>query len=229
MELIKLIGLVVLVVGFALKLNSILVIFAAMIATALASGMGVVTFLVTLGKSFVSNRAMMIFVVIMFVTGTLERNGLKQSAAKLIGKVKNASPGKVIVSYGVFRALFAAFNASFGGVAGFIRPIIMPMAEGAIKAEHGEVDPQYLDEVKGMSSGMENVIWFFFQVLFVGGAGGLLVQGTLKELGYNVELIELAKVTIPTAIIALVVACVYYYVKDKSLAKKYGNVDKKEA
>lgn len=229
MDLIKLVGLAVLIVGFALKLNSILVIFVAMIATALASGMGVETFLVTLGKSFVTNRAMMIFVIIMFVTGTLERNGLKQSAAKLIGKVKNASPGKVIVSYGIFRSIFAAFNASFGGVAGFIRPIIMPMAEGAIKAEHGEVHPKYLDEVKGMSAAMENIIWFFFQVLFVGGGGGLLVQGTLKDLGYNVELIELAKVTIPTAIISLIVACVYFYIKDRQLAKKYGKLAKKEA
>lgn len=221
MELVKLIGLLVLVVGFALKLNSILVIFAAMVATAFAGGMSIEAFFVTLGKSFINNRAMMIFVVIMFVTGTLERNGLKESAAKLIGKVKNASPGKVIVSYGVFRAVFAAFNASFGGVAGFIRPIIMPMAEGAIKAKHGSIDENYLEEVKGMSSGMENVIWFFFQVLFVGGSGALLVQGTLKELGYNVELIELAKVQIPIAIIALLVACLYYYLKDRRLAKKY--------
>lgn len=221
MELVKLIGLLVLVVGFALKLNSILVIFAAMVATAIAGGMGLEAFFVTLGKSFINNRAMMIFVVIMFVTGTLERNGLKESAAKLIGKVKNASPGKVIVSYGVFRAVFAAFNASFGGVAGFIRPIIMPMAEGAIKAKNGSINEEYLEEVKGMSSGMENVIWFFFQVLFVGGSGALLVQGTLKELGYNVELIELAKVQIPIAIIALLVACLYYYLKDRRLAKKY--------
>lgn len=221
MELVRLVGLLVLVIGFSLKLNSILVIFAAMVATAIAGGMAPETFFVTLGKSFVNNRAMMIFVVIMFVTGTLERNGLKQSAAKLIGRIKNASPGKVIVSYGVFRAIFAAFNASFGGVAGFIRPIIMPMAEGAIKAKHGTVNEEYLEEVKGMSSGMENIIWFFFQVLFVGGAGGLLVQGTLKELGYNVELIDLAKVEIPIALIALIVSCLYYYIKDMRLARKY--------
>lgn len=66
-------------------------------------------------------------------------------------------------------------------------------------------------------------------MLFVGGGGGLLVQGTLKDLGYNVELIELAKVTIPTAIISLIVACVYFYIKDRQLAKKYGKLAKKEA
>lgn len=221
MEYLKLIGLLILVIGFALKLNSILVIFLAMIATAAVGNLGVEGFLTTLGQSFIANRAMMIFVIIMFVTGTLERNGLKESAAKLIGKVKNASPGKVIASYGVFRAIFAAFNASFGGVAGFVRPIILPMAEGAVRTKHGTIDERYLDEIKGMSAGMENVTWFFFQVLFVGGSGAILVQSTLAGLGYEVELIDLAKVEIPVALIALVITCVYYLFRDKKLAKKY--------
>lgn len=30
--------------------------------------------------------------------------------------------------------VFAAFNVSFGGVAGFVRPVIMPMTIGAIEA-----------------------------------------------------------------------------------------------
>ena len=33
--------------------------------------------------------------------------------------------------YGVFRLVFAAFNVSFGGVAGFVRPIVLPMATTA--------------------------------------------------------------------------------------------------
>ena len=53
------------------------------------------------------------------------------AAAQLIGKVKNATPGMVIALYGVMRLVSAAFNVSFGGVAGFVRPVIMPMAVGA--------------------------------------------------------------------------------------------------
>ena len=56
------------------------------------------------------------------------------AAAQLIGKVKNATPGMVIALYGVMRLVSAAFNVSFGGVAGFVRPVIMPMAVGAIEA-----------------------------------------------------------------------------------------------
>ena len=39
-------------------------------------------------------------------------------------RFKNATAGMVIGIYGVFRLFFAAFNISFGGAAGFIRPIV---------------------------------------------------------------------------------------------------------
>lgn len=219
--MIKLIGILILIVGFALKWNSILIIFTAMIATALAGGMSPAAFLETLGSSFVANRSMMIFVIIMFVTGTLERNGLRESAAMLIGGLKGATAGLVIAAYGIMRLIFAAFNASFGGVAGFVRPVVLPMAEGAVVAKHGEIKEKHLDEIKGMSSGMENITWFFGQVLFVGGAGGLLVQGTLRDLGYEVSLVDLAKVQIPVALWATLIACIYYVLKNRKLEKLY--------
>ncbi len=72
-----------------------------------------------------------------------------------------------------------------------------------------------------MAAGMENVTWFFGQVLFVGGSGGLLVQSTLENLGYQVELIDIAATEVPVAIIATLVAIVYYQVIDKKLMRKY--------
>ena len=179
MALIKLLGVLIVIVGFALKLDSILIVISAAIVTALVGGLGVTGLLETLGTTFVANRSMAIFILIMLVTGTLERNGLRNAAAALIGKVKNASPGKIIGAYGIMRAVFAAFNASFGGVAGFVRPVIMPM----------------------------------------------LVQSTLEPLGYHVELIDLAKAEIPVAIFAVIVGIVYYYIRDKKLAKKYYGED----
>jgi len=221
MELIKLLGILIVIIGFALKKDSILIILSAAIVTALVGGLGIPGMLETFGKSFVANRSMAIFILIMLVTGTLERNGLREAAASLIGKVKNASAGKVVAAYGVMRGIFAAFNVSFGGVAGFVRPIIMPMTVGAIESKGEKVNEEHLEEIKGMASGMENITWFFFQVLFVGGAGGLLVQSTLASLGYEVSLLDLAKVEIPVAIFALLVSIVYYVLKDNKLAKKY--------
>lgn len=221
MELLKLLGILIVIVGFALKLDSILIILSAAIVTAIVGNLGTAGLLETLGTSFVSNRSMAIFILIMLVTGTLERNGLKNAAAVLIGKFKKASSGAVVGVYGIMRGMFAAFNVSFGGVAGFVRPIIMPMATGAIEAKGLKPNEEHVEELKGMSSGMENIAWFFCQVLFVGGAGALLVQSTLESLGYKVELIDLAKVEIPVGIFAIIVGIVYYYLKDKRLRKKY--------
>ena len=63
MSLLKLLGIVIVVVGFALKLDSILIILVAAVATAFVAGMDPVTFLSTMGKSFVSNRSMLIFIM----------------------------------------------------------------------------------------------------------------------------------------------------------------------
>lgn len=226
MEYISLIGVLIVVLGFAFKLDSILIILVAAVVTSLVSGMGLDGLLETLGTSFVDNRSMNIFIVTMLVTGTLERNGLREVAAKLISKIKGATSGVVIAAYTLMRVMFAAFNVGFGGVAGFIRPVITPMAYGAAEAEHGEVNEEHYEKLKGMSTGAENMAWFFGQVLFVGGGGGLLVQSTLASVGYNVSLVDLARVQIPVAIIATILYMVYVVVLDKKMSLKYYKKEK---
>lgn len=221
LELLKLLGIVIVVVGFAAKLDSILIIMVAAVVTALIAGMDPVKFLETMGSSFVSNRSMCVFIMTFVITGTLERNGLKQAAAALMKKFKGATAGMVLAAYGVFRVIFAAFNVGFGGVAGFVRPVIMPMAQAAVEEDGHPIAPEQLEDIKGMAAGMENVTWFFGQMLFVGGSGALLVQNTLEPLGYHVELIDLAAVAVAPAIIATIVAIVYYQVLDRKDTKKY--------
>ena len=51
MELLKLLGIVIVIAGFALKLDSILVILVAAVVTALVGGLGPVTLLETLGST----------------------------------------------------------------------------------------------------------------------------------------------------------------------------------
>lgn len=221
MELLKLLGVLIVIVGFAMKLDSILIIFLAIIVTAFAGGLGFGGMLEQLGASFTGNRSMAIFIMILLITGTLERNGLREAAAALMHKVKGATAGKLVAAYGVLRGVLGAFNVGFGGVAGFVRPVLMPMAEGAIRNTGKEPNPDHLEDVKGMASAMENITWFFWQVLFVGGAGGVLVQTTLADLGYEVELVDLAIVEIPVAIVALVFTAIRFILKDRKLVAKY--------
>lgn len=221
MEWINLIGVVVVIVGFALKLDSILTIMCAMVLSALVGGLGVEGLLTTLGDSFVGNRSMAIFVMVMLLTGTLERNGLKEATANLIGRFKGASSGVIISAYTILRGMLGSFNVSLGGVAGFVKPIVMPMAVASVEQSKGEVNEEHLEQLKGMSSAAENIAWFFTQVLFVGGGGAVMVQSTLAGLGYEVELIDLAKVEIPIALCALGLTVAVTMSKDKILTKKY--------
>lgn len=221
MELLKLLGVLIVIIGFALKLDSILIIVAAALVTALVGGIGPVELLEIFGSTFVANRGMCIFIIVMLVTGTLERNGLREAAANLIGKVKGATPGKIVAVYTAIRGFFGAFNVGIGGIAGFVRPVLMPMATASLENQGIVPNEEHVDKIKGMASGAENIAWFFFQVLVVGGSGGLLVQSTLAGLGYNVELIDLVKVEVPVALFALLITVIYYIICDKKLIKKY--------
>lgn len=49
----------------------------------------------------------------------------------------------------------------------------------------------------------------------------MLVQSTLKDLGYEVTLGKLALVEVPVALVALISASIYFTLKEKRLRKKY--------
>lgn len=221
--MLSLIGVLVVIVGFALKLDSILIVILASSIAALCGGLSVGDFLETFGSTFIANRNMNIFIMTMLLTGTLERNGLKSAAASLINKAKGVSAGVVMAIYTVFRFVTAAFNISFGGVAGFVRPVVLPMTIGAVEGRGKKITEEYEEGLKCACSACENVAWFFGQVLFVGGSGGILVQSTLANIGYTSELMEIAKVQIPVAIFAAVMCCMYLIMVDKRLyTKAYG-------
>ena len=115
----------------------------------------ITAFLETLGTTFVTNRYMALYMLTIPVIGYIERNGLKLTAAKAVRKLKSATPVKVIMAYGVVRAFFAAFNISFGGVAGFVRPIITPMAVGSVEKDGETIEEKDLEDIKGMGAAIE--------------------------------------------------------------------------
>lgn len=99
MEYLKLIGILIIVLGFALKFDVLAVVLVAGIATGLIAGMDILQILAILGESFVQNRLMSIFLIIFPVIAIIERHGLKERAAYLIGRIKNAAAGKVLCIY----------------------------------------------------------------------------------------------------------------------------------
>ena len=115
MEIIKLIGVVIVVIGFALKFDTIATVVIAGIATGLVAGMTPMEILTTLGTSFVSQRTATLFVLTLPAIGICERYGLKEKAIDFIRSIKNATTGRVILIYQAIRTLAAAFSVRLGG------------------------------------------------------------------------------------------------------------------
>ena len=68
---------------------------------------------------------------------------------------------------------------------------------------------------------MENYGNFYGQNVFIASSGVLLIMGTLKELGINgVEAYDIAKASIPMAIIAIILAGIRNFMFDKKIRAK---------
>lgn len=219
-----LIGIVIVIVGFALKFDTIAVVLVAGLATGLVADMSFVEILDKLGSTFVSQRHMTLFMLTLPVIGMCERFGLKERAITLIKSMKNMSTGKLLSCYLFIRELGSAVSLRLSGQAQFIRPLINPMAQGAAVSKYGEVDEKSEDLIKGTAAAMDNYGNFFGQNVFLASSGVLLIAGTLQELGYGVTTLEIAKASVPIAIIALILGVLQNKLLDKKLKK---NLSKK--
>ncbi|WDV48257.1 DUF969 domain-containing protein [Clostridiaceae bacterium M8S5] len=216
----KLIGILIVVVGFFLKLDTIAVVLIAGITTGLLGGLNIIEILDKIGTTFVNSRNMSIFLLTLPVIGILERNGLRERAAHLINNLKSATVGKVLSTYTTIRMIAAALSLRLGGHVQFIRPLINPMAFGAAQNTYENVDEDTEEIIKGYAAASENYGNFFGQNVFITAGGVLLVINTLKEQGITVTDAEVSKNAIPVAIIALILAIIQNYLLDKKISRK---------
>ena len=210
------------VVGFALKLDVLAVVIVSGIVTGLVAGIDFVEILRILGDSFVNNRLMSIFLIIFPVIAIIERYGLKERAAYLIGKLKNASAGKVLSIYMVIRSIASALNVRIGGHVQFVRPLILPMSEAAAEIDKEKPLTEKEDEdIKGLSAAVENYGNFFAQNCFPASSGVVLIQGTLVGLGYKeITLSMISSSAIYIAVIAVILTIVQVLLYDRKLKKE---------
>lgn len=221
MDYIKLIGIVIIVAGFVMKFDVLATVLIAGFVTGLVSGLSFMEILRIMGESFVNNRLMSIFLVIFPVIAIIERYGLKERSAYLIGKIKNASAAKVLALYMIIRSIASAANIRIGGHVEFVRPLILPMSEAAAKAKGEPLNEKQRDTLKGMTASIENYGNFFAQNLFPAASGVLLIQGALAEAGYGeVTISSVAAASIPVAIIVLCLSFVQVWLKDKKLRRR---------
>src|SRR5207253_5051647 len=101
-----LLGIALVVLGFALRFNTLLVVAVAAIVTGLLGGMDFLKVPSTLGKGFNDNRYVTITYIVLPVIGVLERYGLQQRARALIAGMRGATTGRLLIVYLGFRQIF---------------------------------------------------------------------------------------------------------------------------
>jgi uncharacterized membrane protein len=204
--MIKLIGLLIIAGGFALRFNPLVVVVAAGFGTGLAAGMSPLEIVELFGKTFTDTRYMTMSVVLMVpVLALLERHGLQERAEQLIGRLKAATPGRVLLLYATLRQISISLGVNIGGHAQMVRPLVAPMAEGAARARHGAIPPATSETIRAHAAAAENVGNFFGEDIFVAVGAVLLMRGFFETQKMEVSVWAMALWGIPTAVAAWIV------------------------
>jgi uncharacterized membrane protein len=251
-DLLKLSGIVIVIVGLALRLRTTLVVVTAALVTGIAAGLplfssegifqslpfltkpgqeGIVNML---GRAFADNRLMTLFIITLPAIGLAERYGLQEQSAKLIRKIAAATVGRLLIVYQLFRVLNGILGLRLNGHPSFVRPLIFPMSVGAAEAEFRaanaeELPEEVVEEIKAADSASENYGNFYGQNLSPVQPGILLVFGVLNGLGYAVSVWSLVAYAIPIATISVLLGAVQFWFLDRRYRGKMATAKGKVA
>jgi uncharacterized membrane protein len=222
-----LLGILIVVAGFALKLNPMLVVTAAAIATGLIAGMDLGQVISTFGKAFNDNRIIALVWIVLPVIGLLERFGLQQRAAEVIRGFRTATAGRLLILYLLYRQVISAIGLhSTAGHPQTVRPLVAPMAVAAAEKQHGELDESASEKVKAYSAATDNVGLFFGEDIFFAIGSIVLIQQTLSTYDIILAPLELALWAIPTAIAAFLVHGARLLMLDRELGRTGGRAQR---
>jgi uncharacterized membrane protein len=218
--MIKLVGILVVAVGFALRMNPLLVVVVAGIVTGLVAGFSFHEIMAQFGTFFVDNRFMTLPVILKLpVVGVLERHGLQERVAALIRRSRAATSGRVLLLYHAVRAGTSAVGLNIGNHASMVRPIVAPMAEGAAEAKPGERTAEEISSIRAHAAASENLGNFFADDIIVAVGPVLLIKGVFDAAGVSTSVWTIAIWGAPTALWVLGVGWWRYRALDRRLAK----------
>lgn len=216
--MLPLIGILVVIVGFALRVNPLTVVTVAALATGLAAHRSPADVIAAFGKAFVDSRSVPVVWLALPVIGLLESAGLKERARTVISRIHAATTGRLLLAYLALRQLTSALGlTSLGGHAQMVRPLIAPMAEAAAEHRYGELPERTRFRIRAHAAAVDNIGVFFGEDIFIAIGSILLIRGFLEQSGYRVEPASLAVWAIPTAVCAFVIHGTRLVLLDRSL------------
>ncbi|MCT8003407.1 DUF969 domain-containing protein [Sphingomonas sanguinis] len=216
-------GIAIIIIGFALGVNPLLVVTVAAFASAAAAGFGPVEVIAMIGKAFVSSRFMAVAWLALPTIGLLERAGLRERARDIVRRLRGATTGRVLIGYFMLRQITAALGlTSLGGHVQMVRPIIAPMAEGAEERDGTLLDPDTRDHIRAHAAAVDNIGVFFGEDVFIAIGSILLIRAILEQEGIVVAPLHVALWAIPSAIAALLIHGVRLVLLDRRLKARRG-------
>lgn len=204
-----LLGVAVVVVGFARRYNPALVVVTAGVVSALLAHKSPGDLLALLGTTLVSNRTLLLFAVTFPAIGVLERAGLRERASAWILGFARLTLGGLLIAYLAARQLLAM--AGLKDVAGHpqtVRPLLAPMTEATATRRFGALDPGSRERVRAMAAATDNVAAFFGEDVFLAFAAVLLIQSFYEGQGIHLDALSIGLWALPTAISAFVIHAV---------------------
>ncbi len=228
-DLFKLSGIVIVIIGLALRLRTTLVVVTAGLVTGIAAGLplfssegifqalpfltkpGQEGIINMLGRAFAENRLMTLFIITLPAIGLAERYGLQEQSAALIRRFAAATVGRLQIVYQLFRVLNGILGVRLNGHPSFVRPLIFPMSVGAADATFGassaeEVPEDIVEEIKAANSPVQ--------------PGILLVLGVMAGLGYAVSVWSLVMFAIPIATFSVILGAIQFWLLDLRYRRK---------
>ncbi|MBK6941696.1 MAG: DUF969 domain-containing protein [Planctomycetes bacterium] len=206
MNLLPLLALAVVIVGFVLRVHPVLVVATAALTAGACAGMSVVELLETIGAAFLNARFLLLFALTLPVIGLLEKNGLREHAQNVVLRLRRATAGRLLIVYLFVRQLCAALGLTgLGGHAQTVRPLIAPMTQAAAERTHGPLPASEHEHLKALAAATDNVGLFFGEDIFVAFGAVLLIQGFWRDAGIAIEPLTIALWGIPTAIAAFAI------------------------
>lgn len=200
-----LLGVAVVVLGFALRRNPAFVVVVAGLVSGIAAGKPLGELLELLGTAFVNNRTLLLFVLTLPVIGLLERHGLRERARDWIAAFRSLTLSRLLVAYLGLRQLLSMFGLiDLAGHAQTVRPLLAPMSEAAA-AQDGPLDEPMRERVRALAAATDNIGRFFGEDVFLAFGAVLLIQGFYAGHGIALEPMAIALWALPTAIAAFVI------------------------
>lgn len=216
--MLPLIGILIVIAGFALRVNPLAVVTAAALATGLAAHRTPVEVIAAFGKAFIDSRSVPVVWLALPVIGLLESAGLKERARIVISRIHVATTGRLLLAYLALRQLTSALGlTSLGGHPQMVRPLVAPMAEAAAENRYGELPQRTRFRIRAHAAAADNIGLFFGEDIFIAIGSILLIRGFLEQAGYRVEPTSLAMWAIPTAICAFLIHGTRLLLLDRSL------------